>query len=231
MHNFQSPRRTLTQCHDLIVRQSGVASVDVSNHVGIGFKHHVFVDQAGAGDRRPSRVNRALDAVFACPCNHLARGLTVFNAAESYFAQYFDSSCGEFFEIVFDHSMFDDRRARINFYSSRTKGLKGALGKNGHCLQSDNIFRTARCVHFTRRNHRRDTAVHIAVDPAQLILARRPVSADRVNVAVDEAGGKGCALGINGDRGSGSVHIFVSSNRSDAPADRDNRIRIEDGIG
>jgi len=73
--------------------------------------------------------------------------------------------------------------------------------------------------------------VHIAVDPTQLILARRPVSANGVNVAVDEAGGKGCALGIDGDRGSGGVHIFVFSNRSDAPADCNKRIRIKDGIG
>src|SRR6202140_330787 len=176
-------------------------------------------------------MNRALDAIFARPCDHLARSLAIFYTAEPYFAQYFDSSCSEFFEIVFDHSMFDDRRARINFYSSRTEGIKSALRENGHRLQSDNIFRTARRVHFTSRNHRGDAAVHIAVDPAQLILTRRPVSANGMNVAVDEAGGKGCALGIDGDRGSGGVHIFVFSNSGNAPSDRDNGVRVKDGIG
>jgi len=29
-----------------------MAAVDVADHVGIGFQHHVLVDQAGAGNRR-----------------------------------------------------------------------------------------------------------------------------------------------------------------------------------
>ena len=62
-------------------------TVDVTNDIGVSFEHHVFVDQAGAGNRRPSSMNGALDAVFARPRNHLMRGLAIFYAAEAHFAK------------------------------------------------------------------------------------------------------------------------------------------------
>ena len=39
--------------------------------VGVGLEHHVRVDEARAGDRRPAGVDRALDAVLARPGDHL----------------------------------------------------------------------------------------------------------------------------------------------------------------
>ena len=61
MNNLQRPRRFRTQGHDLIIRQRGVAAVDVADDVGIGGQHDVFVDQARAWNRRPAGVNRALN--------------------------------------------------------------------------------------------------------------------------------------------------------------------------
>ena len=47
---------------------------------------------------------------------------------------------------------------------------------------------------------RGDAAMEKAVDPAELILARRPVAEHRMHMAVDETGTDGGALGVD-DRG------------------------------
>jgi hypothetical protein len=32
----------------LVVGQGGVTAVDMPDHIGVGFEHHILVDQAGA---------------------------------------------------------------------------------------------------------------------------------------------------------------------------------------
>ncbi len=73
--------------------------------------------------------------------------------------------------------------------------------------------------------------MQIAVDPAELILAGCPVAADGMNVAVDEPGGECRALGVDRDGGSGSVDLFFFTHGSNAIADSDYGVGIEDGIG
>ena len=73
--------------------------------------------------------------------------------------------------------------------------------------------------------------MQVAVDPAELILAGRPVAANGMNVAVDEAGREGRAFGVDGEGGSGSVDIFFFTHGSDAIADSDHGVGVEDGIG
>ena len=69
------PRLHCSHRHsDLIVRQRGMAAVDVADDVGVRLQHHVLVDKAGAGNRRTAGMDRAVDAVFARPGDHLARG-------------------------------------------------------------------------------------------------------------------------------------------------------------
>src|ERR1700675_2459202 len=72
--------------------------------------------------------------------------------------------------------------------------------------------------------------MQIAVDPAELILAGRPVAANGMNMAVDEPRSKRRTLGVDGDCGPGSVDIFFFTHGSDAIADRDHRVGVEDGI-
>src|SRR5260221_94138 len=80
-------------------------------------------------------------------------------------------------------------------------------------------------------DHRGDAAVQIAIDPPELILAWRPIAADGMDVAVDEAGGKSRSFGIDGDGGSGSVDIFFFAHGSDAVAYSDHGVGVEDRIG
>src|SRR5664279_1760024 len=84
---------------------------------------------------------------------------------------------------------------------------------------------------FTRGDHRGDATVHIAVDPAELILAGRPVAADGMNVAVDEPWYQGRAFGVDGDGGSGRVDVFLFADGSNTIADSDYGVGVEDGIG
>src|ERR1700688_1464763 len=176
----------LAQRRDLVVGKRRVAAINVADNIGVGLKHHIFIDQAGAGNRWASGVNRALDAVFAGPRYHLPRCLAVFNAAESDLAENLDARCGQFFEIILNHSMLDDRSAGINFYSSRTEGMKGTLGKNRHGFETDKFLGAPRGVPSAARTNCRPPAVHVTVDPAELILPRCPITADGVNMAVDQ---------------------------------------------
>jgi hypothetical protein len=48
VNELQPALATLADATDLVVGQRGVAAIDVPDHVGICFQHHVLVDQAGA---------------------------------------------------------------------------------------------------------------------------------------------------------------------------------------
>ena len=128
MNDFERARRTLAQLDDLIVGQSRVAAVDVADHVGVGFENHVLVDEAGAGNRRPAGVNRALDAVFAGPRNHAASGGSVFHAAQADLAEKLHARGGEFLEVIFHHALFQHRRAarRPSRLRDETPGTRAA---------------------------------------------------------------------------------------------------------
>src|SRR6266481_5032546 len=73
--------------------------------------------------------------------------------------------------------------------------------------------------------------MQIAINPAELILAGRPIAANGMNVAVDQPRREGRTFGIDGNGGSGSVDIFSFTHGSDALAHSDNGVGIEDGIG
>ncbi len=55
VNQLQPALAALADAADLVVGQGGVAAIDMADHVGVGFQHHVLVDQAGAGDRRDRR--------------------------------------------------------------------------------------------------------------------------------------------------------------------------------
>ena len=65
---------------------------------------------------------------------------------------------------------------------------EGALGRDGERLDADAVLRASGQMHLAGRHEGRDPAMHAALDPAELILARRPVAEGRVAMAVDEAG-------------------------------------------
>ncbi len=198
--------------------------------VGVGFQHHVLVDQAGAGDRWAAGVDGALDAVFARPSDHLARGRAVLDAAEPDFAEQLDAGRGEFPEIVLDHFAFDHRRAGMNLHAAGAQRPERALREDRHRLQADDVARPAGHVHLAGRDHRGDAAVEIAVDPADLVLPRRPVAGDGMNVAVDQAGRDGGAVGVDDGGGAFGVDVLGAADRRDLAVDGDDRVGVEDRL-
>src|SRR5581483_6983874 len=87
VHELQPALAALADAADLVVGQGRVAAVDVTDDIGIRFENDILVDQAGAGDRGTASVDRALDAIFARPSDHLARGRAVLDAAKPDFAE------------------------------------------------------------------------------------------------------------------------------------------------
>src|SRR5579862_6689729 len=156
-------------------------------------------------------MNRALDAVFAGPRDHAASGRPIFHAAEADLAKKFHTGGSQFLEIFFDHTLFENGRAGINLDASRTKCLKGTLRENCHRLESDNVFRAARRVNLTSGNHGGDASVKTTVDPAELVLARRPIAAYRMYVAVDQSRSERRTFGVDHGGGSRSVDFLFSS--------------------
>ena len=51
-----------------------MATIDMADHIRIGFKHDIGANQSGAWNRGTARVNGRLDSIFARPRHHLARG-------------------------------------------------------------------------------------------------------------------------------------------------------------
>ena len=133
-------------------------------------------------------------------------------------------------EVVFDHALFENRRTGIDLYAAGPKRLEGALRENGHRLQANGIFRAAGRVDFTGGNHRGDATVQAAVDPSELVLARRPIAADGMYVAVDQSGSEACAFGIDRGGGASGVDVFLFADGMDHAVNGDDCVGIEDGV-
>ncbi len=162
-------------------------AIDMADHICVGGEHNVFIDQTGTGNRGPARVNRALDSILARPSDHLTRGRSIFYATQPDLPQHGDASRCQLFKILLNHSMLDHRSPRMNSHAPGTKHRKCPLGKDGHRFHADHIFRPPRRVHLARGNHRSDSAMQVAVDPANLVLPRRPISGHRMHMAVDQS--------------------------------------------
>jgi hypothetical protein len=73
--------------------------------------------------------------------------------------------------------------------------------------------------------------VETTVDPTDLILARCPVTDDRVDVAVNQARSKCCAVGVYEVRCTFGVDILASSDCGNAAVYDYDRVSIEDRVG
>src|SRR6202035_5079813 len=127
-----------------------------------------------------------LDAVFARPSHHLARGRAILDAAEADFAEQFYPGSGQLLEVLLDHAGLNDRRAGMDLDAAGAKIVERALRENRHRLDADHVAWPAGHVDLAGGDHRGDAAIEKAVDPADLILPRRPVAGDGMNMAVDQ---------------------------------------------
>src|SRR6476469_8589146 len=125
-------------------------------------------------------------AVLARPGNHFSGRRAILDAAEPDLAEQRDAGLGELLEIVLLHAWLDTGRAGMDLHATRSEGREGALRGDRHRLDADDVARAAGRVHLAGRDHGGDAAIEARIDPAELVLARRPVAGDGVDVAVDE---------------------------------------------
>ena len=210
--------------------QRGVAAVDVTDDIRIGFKHHIFVDHARARNRRAAGVNGALDAIFARPRDHLFGFIPGLDRAQADFAQQRHPRIGQIFEVLFGHALFNDRRTGHHLHSAGAKVVKGALGGDGQGFEAHDVFGPPRQMHFARRDHGGHAAIHGRVDPADLVLARRPVAEHRVHMAVDQAGADTGLVCINGGLCARQVAIFLTPHRNDQAVVDHDGVGLQDGL-
>ena len=108
--------------------------------------------------------------------------------------------------------------------------MERALRKDRHRLEPDNVFRAPGRVNFSGGNHRRHAAMQAAVDPAQLILSRRPIATYRVYVAIDQSRSQSRAFRIDRCCCARDVEIFGFTNSLNHSVDRDDCVGIEDRL-
>src|SRR5579863_3646346 len=171
---------------------------------------------------------RRLNPILPRPSNHFPRGRAVLDAAKSHLAQEPNTGRSEFFEILFLHARLDARGACMHFDAARTKSRKNALGVYRHRFQPDDVTRAAGRVYFSSRNHRGYSAVQGTVDPAQLVLARRPITSHRMHMTVDKTGSDDGAVCVNDCVAAFGLEILLATNGRNPAIDSDNGVAVED---
>ena len=79
-------------------------------------------------------------------------------------------------------------------------------------------------------DHRGDTTVQATVNPAKLVLPRRPVARHRMHMAVNQPGRENGSVRVNRQRRAGYVDLFLLADRDDLAVYRDHRVRIENRL-
>ena len=128
------------------------------------------------------------------------------------------------------HPGLDHRRARMHLHAARAKVRKATLRSDRHRLEADDVARPTGRVNFARRHHRGDAAMQAGIDPVELALPRGPITRDRMDVTVDQAGRDRDAMSIDRRRRAGKVEVRGAPDCGDATVDSDDRVRVENRL-
>ncbi len=131
-------------------------------------------------------MDGALNAVLACPRHHLFRFVARLDRAQAHLTEQAHPGFRQFLEVLFEHAFFDHGRTRQNLDTPWPEVVKRTLRRDGEGLQANNVFGPAWQVNFAGRNHGGHTAMHGRINPADLVLARRPVPKHRMYMAVNQ---------------------------------------------
>ena len=175
-------------------------------------------------------MDRALDAVLARPRHHLLRLVAGLHRPQAHLAEQRDAGVGQVLEVLLDHAFLDHWRAGQYLHAAGAEVVEGALCGDGQRLETHDVLRAAGQVHLTGGDHRRHAAVHRRIDPAELVLPRRPVAEHRVHVAVHEAGCDAGLARIDGDLRAGRVAIGLLADGDDQAVVDDESIGLEDRV-
>src|ERR1700730_16266172 len=126
------------------------------------------------------------------------------------------------------HPRLDYGRPRQDFHATRTQRGEGTLRGDGHSLEPYDVLRAPGHVDFAGGDHLGPAAMQAAVNPPDLILSRRPITGNWMNVAIDQPRSKRSAVGINDVHRAFKVHRLFLADSCDATIYRNHRVRIED---
>ena len=115
----------------------------------------------------------------------------------------------------------------MNPYVPWTKRRKRSLRKHRHRLQPNYVFGSPRRMHLARRNHRCHAAMQVAINPADLILARRPISRHRMHVAIDQSRQQAGSSCVDNQPGSLAIDVLLPPNRGNLAVYGENCVRIQ----
>ncbi len=100
-------------------------------------------------------------------------------------------------------------------HASRTIGLETARRSNRECLDADRVLWAAGHMDFGRRDRGRHAAMQITFQIADRLLPRRIIAEGNMDMAVDQAGNRGGAVGIDHDIRGAHVLRRQGPNRLD----------------
>jgi hypothetical protein len=115
-----------------------------------------------------------------------------------------------------------------DLHARRPQVREGALGGDGEGLEPHDVLRPSGQVHLPRRDHRGDAAVQGGLDPAELVLAGRPVAEHRVDVAVDEPRREAGAACVDGGVRAARVAVALLPDGGDPAVVHHDRVGVED---
>ena len=105
----------------------------------------------------------------------------------------------QFGEVAFVEARLKNDRAGMDSHAARAIGLETARRGNRERLDTNRILWTARHMDLGRRDRGRDAAVQITFQIADRLLPRRIIAEGNMDMAVDQAGNGGGAVGIDYD--------------------------------
>ena len=208
-----------------------MAAVDVADHVGIGGENHILVDHARAGNGRAAGVDDGAHAVLARPGHRLARLVRLLHRAETDFGDAIHADGGQLGEVGLAHAALHHHRAGMHLHAGGMEGTEGALGSNGQRLGADHVPRPTGQVHLAHGDELGDAAVDHGIDPADLVLAGRPVAEHRMGMAVDEARRHRRATSVDHRVRALGVALREGADGGDPPALAHQGIGVENGVG
>ena len=233
MDDLDGAAAALAELADMRLRQAGMAAVDVADDVGIGLQHGVPVDQPAAGDGGAAGMDGALDAVFARPGDHLrAPRSRIFTEPRPTSPSKVTPAAANSAKSLSTMPCSSTGAPASTFTPAGRALKKARWAVIGQGLQANDVLRPAGQVHLAGRDHRGDAAVQEALDPADLVLPRRPVAEDRVDMAVHQAGRDGAAMRVDHAVGRAAPGQFGGAADAGDPAILDqDRIGIEQRRG
>ena len=172
-------------------------------------------------------MNSRLNAIFACPFDHLSGGFPGLDRTQTDLTKQCYPGIGKLFKIRLNHAFFNYRRTGQHFHPGRPEIFVPALRGNRHCFEPDNVFRAARRMHLASRDHRCHPTMQTGINPVNLLLARRVIANHRMHMAVNQPRRKRHTMRIDNACRLICIKVMIGANRTDTAINGNHTVSID----